>query len=142
MYLHFQVKACNPLEPVRSIYQQLVNDDSGGPRHAVTTPRNLKQVFFRVPAGVIILKHTALISILCILNIFTSMDSILLHVFKHSMHVQIPMYSFNVHAYFRSGISEMRLIENYGSHMMHCTTFINSASNLNSQITKENQRIS
>lgn len=40
-----QVEACNPLKPVRQVYEEIVNSDRGGPNHCVMTPRNYKQVF-------------------------------------------------------------------------------------------------
>lgn len=39
-----QVEACNPLKPVRQIYEEIVNSDRG-PNRCVMTPRNYKQVF-------------------------------------------------------------------------------------------------
>ncbi len=32
------------LKPVRKVYQEIINTDEGGPRHAITTPRDYKQV--------------------------------------------------------------------------------------------------
>ena len=32
------------LKPVRKVYQENINTDEGGPRHAITTPRDYKQV--------------------------------------------------------------------------------------------------
>ncbi len=31
-------------KPVRKVYQEIINTDEGGPRHAITTPRDYKQV--------------------------------------------------------------------------------------------------
>jgi hypothetical protein len=43
-YVNEKVQRSNILKPVHQIYQEIVNESTGGPRHAVTTPRNQKQV--------------------------------------------------------------------------------------------------
>ena len=39
------MQAISTLKPVRKVYQEIVNDSNGGPRHVVMTPKNYKQVF-------------------------------------------------------------------------------------------------
>ena len=44
LYTFLQVQATSVLKPVRKVYQEIINTDEGGPRHAITTPRDYKQV--------------------------------------------------------------------------------------------------
>ena len=50
-----QVKTSNMLKPVREVYQEIVNSDEGGPRHAVMTPRDYKQVMLHFSSWFIII---------------------------------------------------------------------------------------
>ena len=44
MLILTQIKASNPLKAPKDVHRDIILADIGGPRHAVNTPRDVKQV--------------------------------------------------------------------------------------------------